>query len=843
MSSARRVGLLFALNAAFVLGFGWFAERFRGRDGPDVVDLELSFERGAFRQVLLEWAAARPAGLGAFKTSVVVLDFAFPVAYALFLSALYAWVATTGGDRPLRTGRIAPWVGAGLDWVENALLLWLLRGVSDKAGVEAAAFPPGQVWAMSAAAALKIAFLLVPLALTLAALFTGARGRVLRLARFSALSLALGSLPLIALAQGQDLLVSLADPRTPSLVRASFLLFLVVWAASVWYWARVLLMVKFPGEDSLDRDDERAFARTVPRVLGAATLALAGVALLRASRTVPGGSRPSWILLGFAALCGLLAWVFWKLVVNRRDMLKRLGSDIPSSPPYLEVERLTDLPRGTRTAAAASLAVSLFFFVLFWQVPLAIAPALGAVTVLLVAAANTVFLGSLGVFLGRWLRLPLVALGLAAAAAFSYWNDGHDVRLARRPDGRLAVVGPADRPELGRAFREWLSRRQGECEGCAEVPVYLVAAEGGGIRAAYWTAVVLARLADERPEVARRIFAIAGVSGGSVGAAVYAALVRDAAAGSLGCAAAEAGRGGLERCAERALGGPFLAPTLAKLVAPDFAQWFVPVPVRSFDRAWALEDAWAAAYRDATGRDTLGGAFLEAWPGPSAGVPALLLVGAHVQTGRRLVASPFRWTSADLPDTDDLLAVLGADVPLATAAHNSARFAYVSPAGRLRTADGQDRGHVVDGGYFENSGAATVRNLLRALAGSLEAAPLPGPPPRFVVLYLCNNPDRCRQEPFEPGRDVRWRRAAGLAESFSPLRALLGAREARGSLALAELRREAGAGGFAELGVCGRLGAREREAPLPLGWQLSEGVRTELSRQARDPACGGGPVP
>src|SRR5438046_1523930 len=111
------------------------------------------------------------------------------------------------------------------------------------------------------------------------------------------------------------------------------------------------------------------------------------------------------------------------------------------------------------------------------------------------------------------------------------------------------------------------------------------------------------------------------------------------------------------------LGGSFLAPTLAKLVGPDFAQWFVPGPVRSFDRAWALEDSWAAAYREATGRDTLAEPFLDAWPGPSSGVPALLLNGTHVQTGRRLVASPFTWTSNDLPDTDDLLTVLGADIP------------------------------------------------------------------------------------------------------------------------------------------------------------------------------------
>lgn len=840
MSAARRVGLLFGLNIALVLGFGWFAGRFEAPGGPEVVDLELSFTPGAFRQILLVWAAARPLGVGDFKTSVIALDFVFPVAYAAFLAALYGWVVTTGGGRFLRIGRIAPWIAAGLDWMENLLLLVLLRGVHDKESITGATFSGGLVGLMSTAAALKLAFLLVPVALTLAALFTGARGRVLHLARFSAVSVALGSIPLIAVAQGQDLLVSFGDAGTGLLVRISFFLFLIVWAASVWYWARVLLMVKFPSETPLDSAAERAFAQTAPRVLGTATLGLAGVAFLRASKTVWSGSGPFWTLIVSATVCGLLAWAFWKLVVNRRALLNRLGFDVPGAPPYVE---LADLPRGTCAAAAVSLAVSLVFFVLFWLAPLWIAPALGAVTILFIAAANTVFLGSLGVFLGRWLQLPLIGLGFVAAAAFSYWNDNHDVRLARRPDGSVASAAPAGRPDAVRAFREWFPRRQQTCAGCADVPVYLVAAEGGGIRAAYWTALVLAHLADDRPEFAPNTFAISGVSGGSVGAAVYAALVRDAASSPLPCAAAGAGRSRLEPCVDRILGRPLLAPTLAKLVGPDFAQWFVPLPIHSFDRAWALEDAWAEAYRDAAGRDTLAEPFLAAWPGPSGGVPALLLNGTHVQTGRRLLASPFLWTSAELPDTDDLLTLLGADVPLATAAHNSARFSYVSPAGRLLTAEGQDRGHVVDGGYFENSGAATVHDLLHALREGLAADPLPGPAPRFVVLYLCNDPDRCRQPAFEPGSDLGWRRAANLAEWVSPLRALLGAREARGSLALAELRRELGAKDFVELGVCKRLVGREREAPLPLGWQLSEGVRIELGRQARDPVCGGAAVP
>jgi hypothetical protein len=172
--------------------------------------------------------------------------------------------------------------------------------------------------------------------------------------------------------------------------------------------------------------------------------------------------------------------------------------------------------------------------------------------------------------------------------------------------------------------------------------------------------------------------------------------------------------------------------------------------------------------------------------------------------------------------------------------HNSARFSYVSPAGHLRTTAGEDRGYVVDGGYFENSGAATLNDVLHAL----RRAPVgPGPPPRFVVIYLCNSPERCFVPAIDVAGDTAWRPAANMAEWFSPLRALLGAREARGRAALAELRREVGPESFVELGVCRRLTNQERMAPLPLGWQISERVRSEMDRQVQDPVCGAAPIP
>jgi hypothetical protein len=79
------------------------------------------------------------------------------------------------------------------------------------------------------------------------------------------------------------------------------------------------------------------------------------------------------------------------------------------------------------------------------------------------------------------------------------------------------------------AFRRWLEHRRPAIEAYRAkdktYPVFIVAAQGGGISAGYHAALSLARLYDECPEFARHVFAISAVSGGSLGSAVFAELL------------------------------------------------------------------------------------------------------------------------------------------------------------------------------------------------------------------------------------------------------------------------------------------------------------------------------
>jgi hypothetical protein len=770
---------LFA-TLAFIAAFQ-FATRHFPADGPGIVDLQLSISPGVFRQIVALWgpdhaATAWWAGIG--------LGFAFPLAYAALLSRAYLWLCETELLMPRPGVAAAPWVAAAFDWIANAVMLWLLAYGDHAVTVT--------VRAMSAAAAGKLTVLTVTAGFIIAALVAGERGRVLGAARYAVISLLVGTLPILALEQGRDLLVAMSSPEA-GWHPFWFLAWLVVWAFSVWYWSRVLLDA---GAGSGASARYWAWAVWLPRTAGALTLAVPGVVFAIDAGRALTPARMYWLALA----CGLLTAAFLWFVI-RRDPAGGIprGKSAEGYAPRL-------VSWQTAAVFAVSLATSAAMFVWLTFAPLSAGRVFGAAPILIIAAANTVFFGSLAVFATRSRRIPIEMAAFACAAVFSLWNDNHDVRLV--------AARPPIRQTLDDAFLGW--RAAGPSAGTNPLTVVVAAAEGGGIRAAYWTSLVLHTLDREVPEFSRRLLAISSVSGSSIGAAVYAALQRDRADDAQRLELASA-----------ILREKFLAPMIAKLVAGDFLQWFLPWPVARFDRARAMEDALALAYRTHTGQPTFDAPFLDLRRGAGGRAPLLLLNGTSVQLGQRLVTSPVVWgASANTVGGGriDLHDLLGADLRVATAVHNTARFPYISPAGRLRTPAGEDVGHIVDGGYFENSGADTLLDLITALrvAG--------GPPIRFVVLAIRNS--RAAGRPIDD-KTVAWRSLAHLGEWFAPVRALLQAREARGEAALSRLRETVGEGDFIELRLCQdpqAPGGRSVPDP-PLAWQLSEEMAAALDAQ------------
>jgi hypothetical protein len=128
--------------------------------------------------------------------------------------------------------------------------------------------------------------------------------------------------------------------------------------------------------------------------------------------------------------------------------------------------------------------------------------------------------------------------------------------------------------------------------------------------------------------------------------------------------------------------------------------------------------------------------------------PVLLLNATHEETGKRIITGHVLIERDVFIDSLDLLGVLQKDVRASTAAHNSARFTYVSPAGDL----GNGHGWVIDGGYFENYGALSALELARAARTVLKHEE---PGVRLVVLMISSDPTLDQSRVLVPIKEAK----------------------------------------------------------------------------------------
>ena len=288
--------------------------------------------------------------------------------------------------------------------------------------------------------------------------------------------------------------------------------------------------------------------------------------------------------------------------------------------------------------------------------------------------------------------------------------------------------------------------------------VIVVAASGGGIKAAAWTGRVLTGLEENNPRIfGDSVRLISAVSGGSVGA-MYFVSEYDANGAGLPSNPKD-----LEEAVARSEASS-LDDIAWGLVYPDFLRIFVPV-FEHLDRGRALE---AALTRELPNRkdhlfsplsDWREGV-LEGWR------PAVVFNATVVESGERFLLGTTDLSPApgrsSLRDTKEFPQFAGRDISLVTAARLSATFPYVSPAARPDIAGKQI--HAVDGGYTDNYGMATL------LAWLDEALRAPGNPIRRVLII------EIRASPPAGGPpSLSWQ--GWSFQSYAPLSAMLHVRD------------------------------------------------------------------
>lgn len=332
-------------------------------------------------------------------------------------------------------------------------------------------------------------------------------------------------------------------------------------------------------------------------------------------------------------------------------------------------------------------------------------------------------------------KMPRLATLLLALVA--WW--GIDLSADRDHAYSAPQEALDTRPSLQQALEQWLNQLPKLSAGSAQTPyqVYLIASEGGGARSAYWTAQVLKELHRTIEHFDRRTFALSGVSGGSVGEAVYMACLK------------KSEQVDLSKCIEQYGRGNPLTPLLGAWLFEDLFARLLPTSIHGINWlscqqagcGFLSRGLWFEAELKRVVPD-LHETLYSYIPTATNWRPALFLNSTWVETGERTIASTVKILPDDFPTArDEVDELFPRQITLASAAHNSARFPFINSIGAMRCAKpgttvhthqfcsspGQAdvnsehvMGHLADGGYFDNSGAHTLIDIAQAMSTCLQ---------------------------------------------------------------------------------------------------------------------------
>ncbi len=418
------------------------------------------------------------------------------------------------------------------------------------------------------------------------------------------------------------------------------------------------------------REDHGFAIKWVPRVLGVLPFVAFAIGIGHALATqwasngLAEGKETLTQLYILLAANVATAVAFVVFVIYRQSLIDYMSCKIPGWPKDKDP---------LETFIWGSLLATFAIFVLAYHFPFI--PA----TILPRALLIPFLLGSLVLILS-WMQrcahrdgIPYITFAVVGCLVVTGLNvHFNDLRTVS-----VATSSPAKRQiDLVTAVERW--KNANECEAKACPPPLIIAIDGGASRAAFTAATFVGEILDRMPSApghlspARRIFAMSGVSGGSVGAvAIRTALVdaMSAPSGAPPCRnsyrtwfhAEEVGPGKRpftwRDCLQALVTGDYLSPVFIGLGFRDNfapARFIVAGPSLLDDRAALLERAFEQHYEAVVGASGAASGATEVGLRRRFGylpltyekttddkswVPLLLLNVTSVQTGRRIVVS------------------------------------------------------------------------------------------------------------------------------------------------------------------------------------------------------------
>lgn len=318
------------------------------------------------------------------------------------------------------------------------------------------------------------------------------------------------------------------------------------------------------------------------------------------------------------------------------------------------------------------------------------------------------------------------------AIFFGRYFDSHILHLQKKNDTQPRF---SQRQNLKEYFEQWINdpeRQKILLDSTApKYPVYFVMANGGASRSGYWTAKILSNFEDSsKGNFSKHLFCLSGASGGSVGNSTFFSLLR--AKDRL-----KNTNTTYDEASTQFLKSDFLTFTIAHLFGPDIFRNLMPfINYMEFDRGRALAMSLEKApLKTAFLYDSFAVKFssIITQKEKPYTLPVLCINATRMRDGAPAVFSNILIESKSMQDNYfnnriDILSNIGEgrDIKLSTAVVLGASFPYISPAGRIDNpyltkdksgnwVNKKDAQYFVDGGYFDNSGAGVVNEMIVAI--------------------------------------------------------------------------------------------------------------------------------
>lgn len=421
-------------------------------------------------------------------------------------------------------------------------------------------------------------------------------------------------------------------------------------------------------------DKQQTYIKISPRILGGLPFLIAIIAFLF--------TTCFWYTFTLFILL-----IFYFIFSFNRNCLLNLNL---AETYKLEKHNINKLPVSSILIIIIAAITTVMFFIIF-TFTTSIAQWLTPPVIVLIAFSTWTVIGMMIIWLENEYKFPIFLCLIGFIVIFSYWNDNHKIRTIDKPE--ISFVKDT------KYFEKWVDSLKID-SNTKEYPVYLIASAGGGSRSAYWTMAVLSEIQKRNKDFYRHIFAMSGVSGGSLGLGIFGAKNQQAIR--------EKNPTILKDSIMKEIAGKdYLSPLLSAFFYNNFLQWMLPFPIQSFDRARWLEDAWGNAYKE------LEYPIQKIFPldGKS---PMILFNATHLETGKKSITSNVILDTHFYHDIFNVCSIVNKPIPLKTAVSISARFPYITPPATIYH-NKKKWGHLIDGGYLENSGLMTIVQTLQMM--------------------------------------------------------------------------------------------------------------------------------